>query len=748
MYYEIYLFDAPYHLDRPFDYFSESDIPIGSIVRVPFGKANRLRSGIAVGKKDEPEDKTQTHKSVHSVLDGRYALDSEQLGICRFLKEHTLSTFGEAARTVLPPGALSEMPNIRYKKRYTLCLSREAAAALLTVTGRQGIRSEGQREIIRYLLDIGSADGELVRALPGVNSQHISALVTKGIISTDEEEEIRNPYAEYARERDSSEIILSDAQSAAYATIEELYLDSAPRAALLYGVTGSGKTKVIMKAIDRTLSDGKTVIMLVPEISLTPQTVNLFCRRYGERVAVIHSSLSKGERLDAYRRIKRGDVDLVIGTRSAIFAPIKSLGLIVIDEEHEHTYKSESSPKYHARDVAAYRAGHSSALMLLASATPSLESFYKAKEGIYTLVPLRERYGGVKLPTAVIVDMREELRLGNVTPISDRLHKSLSEVYEKENQAILFLNRRGYSSEISCKSCGEVITCPRCSVSLTYHTGRGGGKMLCHLCGYSEPVAKICPSCGADKLSFLGFGTQKLEDELGKYLPDMRVMRMDADTTTGKLAYDRMLEDFRSGGADILLGTQMVAKGHDFPKVTLVGVALADTSLYVSDFRAAERTFSLLTQVIGRAGRRGEAGVAVIQTYAPKSEVIRLACLQDYDKFYEGEIALRRELSYPPFCDMVQLTLTSENEGELLRESKCLAELLISKLEGEYSKYPFVVFGPFEAQVYKLNEKYRMRTVIKCRLSRDTRRLFHELLSEYATKREVTLSVDLNPLTV
>ena len=748
MYYEIYLFDAPYHLDRPFDYFSESDIPVGSIVRVPFGKANRLRSGVVTKGKDTPEDSSQEHKKIHTLLDGRYALDTEQLGICRFLKEHTLSTFGEAARTVLPPGALSELPNIRYRKRYTLCLSKEAAAALLTVTGRQGIRSEGQREIIRYLMDIGSADGELVKALPGVNSQHISALVAKGIISTDEEEEIRNPYAEYAKERDTSQIVLSPAQSAAYAKIEELYLDSSPRAALLYGVTGSGKTKVIMKAIDRTLSDGKTVIMLVPEISLTPQTVNLFCHRYGERVAVIHSSLSKGERLDAYRRIKRGDVDLVIGTRSAIFAPIASLGLIVIDEEHEHTYKSESSPKYHARDVAAYRAGRSSALMLLASATPSLESFYKAKEGVYTLVPLRERYGGVKLPTAVIVDMREELRLGNLTPISDRLHKSLTEVYERENQAILFLNRRGYSSEVSCKACGEVITCPRCSVSLTYHTGRGGGKMLCHLCGYSEPVAKICPSCGADKLSFLGFGTQKLEDELGKYLPDMRVMRMDADTTSGKLAYDRMLEDFRAGEADILLGTQMVAKGHDFPKVTLVGVALADTSLYVSDFRAAERTFSLLTQVIGRAGRRGEEGVAVIQTYAPKSEVIRLACLQDYDKFYEGEIALRRELSYPPFCDMVQLTLSSEDEGELLRESKALSDLLISKLEGEYSKYPFVVFGPFEAQVYKLNERYRMRTVIKCRLSKDTRKLFGELLCEYATKREVTLSVDLNPLTV
>ena len=748
MYYAIYLFDVPYHIDRPFDYYAESEIKVGSIVRVPFGRANRLRTGIVVGNAASPREPIEGIKSVHSIPDSENALDSEQLAICHFLKEHTLCTFGEAARALLPPGIITDPMGAKYKKHYTLAVSRELAVSLLTAGGRAGLRSEGQREIVRYLLGIGSADAELIKALHGVTAAHITALVNKGIIACDLEEQIRNPYARYALERDTATIELSRAQSAAYSTIDALYSENAPRAALLYGVTGSGKTKVIMKAIDRTLSDGKTVIMLVPEISLTPQTVNIFCRRYGERVAVMHSSLSRGERLDAYRRIKRGEVDLVIGTRSAIFAPLKNIGMIVIDEEHEHTYKSESSPKYHARDVAAFRAGRSSALLLLASATPSLESFYKAQSGSYTLVPLRERYGGVKLPTAVIVDMREELRLGNTSPISDRLHKSLSEVYENENQAILFLNRRGYSSEISCKSCGEVISCPRCSVSLTYHTGRDGGKMLCHLCGYSERVAKKCPSCGDEKLSFLGYGTQKLEDELGKYLPDMRVMRMDADTTSGKLAYDRMLEDFRGGEADILLGTQMVAKGHDFPKVTLVGVALADTSLYVSDFRAAERTFSLLTQVIGRAGRRGDEGLAVIQTYAPKNEVIRLACLQDYDKFYEGEIALRRELSYPPFCDMVQLTLTGEDEGEVLRESRRLSEGILKKLEGQYGRLPFVVFGPFEAQVYKLNEKYRMRMIVKCKLGKQSRALFHELLLEYSLSKNVTLSVDLNPLSV
>ncbi len=742
---EVYLFDAPYQLDRSFDYFSKHPPALGSIVKVPFGKANRLRLGVVTGVRDA--ETTSGIKPVHSVVSDRFSFTEEMLGLCLFLKEHTLSTFGEAARCLLPPGALSETPNIKYRKTCELSRSREETEAVLAATGRAGIRSAGQRSVLTYLLGAESADIELVRALPGVTGAHISALRERGLITINEFETVRNPYAAYAENGRAEPIALSRAQAAAYSAIEELYLSDAAKAALLYGVTGSGKTKVIMKAIDRTLADGKSVIMMVPEIALTPQTVGIFCKRYGARVAVIHSSLSQGERMDAWRRIRADEVDLVIGTRSAVFAPLSNIGMIVIDEEHEHTYKSESDPKYHARDVAAYRCARHNALMLLASATPSLESFYKAKSGIYTLVPLRERYGGVKLPDAVIVDMREEIRLGNTSPISQRLLESLQAVNERGEQAILFLNRRGYNSQISCKACGEVITCPRCSVSLTYHTDRGGGRLLCHLCGYSAPTPKKCPSCDGDALSFLGYGTQKVEGALGEYLPDTRVMRMDADTTSGKLAYDRLLEDFRAERADILLGTQMVAKGHDFPKVTLVGVILADTSLYVSDFRASERTFSLLTQVIGRAGRASSGGVAIIQTYSPKNEIIRLACEQDYDKFYEGEIAVRRELSYPPFCDMVSLTLTSDDESELFRASKQLADSVIAKLKGEeYSSLPFVVFGPFEAQVYKLNGKYRTKTVIKCRVNKKSRALLRELLSEFSTDRHVNLAVDINPL--
>ena len=749
MFCEVYLLDTPYHIDRPFDYSCEGDIVRGNIVRVPFGRAGKSRLGVVTAIKDSCEvPDGVVLKSVIRAVSPFFTLTDEMLGMCRFLKEYTLCTFGEAVRTVLPPGALSDNLNVRYRKSAKLLIEREAVATLLSATGRSGIKSEGQRSILRFLMDVGCADFDVLKQQPSVTTAHINALRDKGIIAVDEDEEIRNPYSDYAAKRDTSEIVLSRAQTVAYSTLESLYCTNQPKAALLYGITGSGKTKVIMKAIDRTLADGKSVIMLVPEISLTPQTVSIFCARYGERVAVIHSSLSQGERLDAWRRIRRGDVDLVIGTRSAIFAPLSNIGMIVIDEEHEHTYKSESDPKYHARDVASYRCGRHNALMLLASATPSVESFYKAKSGSYTLVPLRERYGGAKLPKAVIVDMREELRQGNLSPISKRLYDMLTDVKENENQAILFLNRRGYSSHISCKACGEVLECPRCSVSLTYHSDPHGGLLLCHLCGYRAPTPRVCPSCSAEALSFLGFGTQKLESEMSKYLPEMSVMRMDADTTSGKLAYDRMLDDFRRGNADILLGTQMVAKGHDFPKVTLVGVALADTSLHVSDFRAAERTFSLLTQVIGRAGRSSNEGVAVIQTFQPANETIKLACRQDYDSFYEGEIILRRELSYPPFCDMVQMMLTADSEAELSRASVTLSDCVKAKLAGEYAKLPFVVYGPFEAQVYKLNEKYRMRMMVKCKLNKESRRMFSELLCEFAKDRSVTLTVDLNPLIV
>ena len=545
-------------------------------------------------------------------------------------------------------------------------------------------------------------------------------------------------------------LLLNEEQSVALAELQSLSDSGEPKAALLHGVTGSGKTSVMMKLIDHVLQKGKSVIVLLPEIALTPQTLSIFCSRYGERVAIIHSGLSAGERLDAYRRIRDGGADVVIGTRSAVFAPVDNLGLLILDEEHEHTYKSDMNPKYHARDIARFRCNYHRALMLLSSATPSFESYYKAKSGVYSLIPIKHRYGGATLPKVTIFDMRAETQSGVLSPLGSLLCERLTKNCQENNQTILFLNRRGYNNFISCRSCGEAIRCPVCSVSMTYHTLDSSyerGELRCHWCGRRMPVPTVCPSCQSTHLSRMGYGTQRIEQELCELLPQAKILRMDTDTTSARSSYEELLGTFRRHEADVLLGTQMVTKGHDFPDVTLVGVLSADASLYLDDYRAAERTFAMLTQVIGRAGRGKKAGEAVIQTNNPDHECIRLACEQDYERFYDIEIRLRKALVFPPFCDIALLTLTSPDENELCKASSILSERWKTRLSEEYSDVPVVSFGPFEAPVYKVENKYRMRMVVKCRLNRRSRALFSELLSEFSKSsiRGLTLSIDFNP---
>ncbi|MBE6552943.1 MAG: primosomal protein N' [Ruminococcaceae bacterium] len=629
-----------------------------------------------------------------------------------------------------------------------------AAAASLLASGEKvdGIKltSEAQRRVVRSLLEAGTAlSVTALKAGAEVTEAPIKTLASKGILAITSRRVERNPYAT-ATFVGQTPIQLNEEQSAALETLTSLARSGEPRAALLHGVTGSGKTSVMTVLIDRLLERGRGVILLLPEIALTPQSVSIFCARYGERVAVIHSGLSAGERYDAYCRIREGRADVVIGTRSAVFSPVKNLGAIIIDEEQEHTYKSDQNPKYHARDIARYRCAEHGALMLLASATPSLESYQKAKAGIYTLVRLTQRYGGARLPEVEIADMRREIGEGNTSPLGRRLIERLFKTAEAGEQSILFLNRRGYNHFLSCRSCGEAVTCPSCSVSMTYHTRRGTyteGDMVCHWCGRRMPLPKTCPSCGSEHLARMGFGTQRVEEELKNLLPNSRVLRMDTDTTSTKFSYDEMLGQFRSHEADVLLGTQMVTKGHDFPDVTLVGVLLADASLYLDDYRASERTFSMLTQVIGRAGRGSRPGVAVIQTNNPDSEIIRLACAQDYESFYEREIRLRKLLVFPPYCDIVLLTTVGREEGEVIRASRILTEELRVKIEHDYSDTPIILFGPFEAPVYRVDNKYRMRTVIKCKLNKKTLALFSETLCDFSAKagKLVTLSVDFNP---
>ncbi len=802
----VYILSAPYAIDHVYDYAVPSSFSFsirkGSLVAVPFGKANRREYALVTEVFAEKRSEGQI-KRILTVLPSRYALTEEMCDLALFLAEHTLSTVGEAVHTLMPAGIFSgitetfylapgqTLPDDRYAAlfeggrgaersavertlgdgavkalvRYTAegILYSEAAPKpphnmeeqklyqLRSVTDTEKIlrgegditlRTEAQREVLRAALSLGEATADALLSASGASASVLRNLLGKGIFSVRTVEVQRNPYAGYG-EGKRDEIALSRAQGEAYSTLEALLFSGKPNAALLYGVTGSGKTKVMMKLIDRTLSEGKTAIMLVPEIALTPQTVDIFCARYGDRVAVLHSSLTTGERFDAWRRIKDGEVDLVVGTRSAIFAPLENIGLILIDEEHEHTYKSDQNPKYHTRDVAAFRAKAHKALAVFASATPAIESMYKAKTGIYTLVPLRERFGGATLPETTLIDMREELRSGNRSPISERLLSTLEEALENGEQAILFLNRRGYNSAVTCHACGEALTCPHCSVALTYHIAEGG-YLLCHLCGHKAFLPRVCPDCGSQHLSYVGCGTEKAETELHRLLPYSRVLRMDADTTGSRKQYEEILSSFRTGEGDILLGTQMVTKGHDFPRVSLVGVVLADASLRVQDFRASERTFSLITQVVGRAGRRESRGQAVIQTYSPENPVIRLAAKQDYDGFYAQEIAARKALSYPPFCDMVQLTLSSEDEGELLRRAARLPEEMKTAIR-EYPDLPLEAFGPFEAETYKVGNRFRMRMILKCRANARLRAYLKELLVANMKREKVMISIDINP---
>ena len=813
--------DHPYDYYIPITF--KDAAKVGSFVSVPFGRGNRKTGAVITELKERPA--YNEPKPICDVATGEEMLDREGMELCRFLCEYTLCTYGEAVKTVVPTAALSRLnetfsttgdeKNINKLSEkglifYTFIKSREPVTvsklkaqfgddtpSLCASLIRLGLavretsvreatnhryvtyaslinsanaeedagktRSEIQREIILLLSKNGRMSQEelSVRLSKNVSPQ-LSSLVKKGIVAVERVEDYRNPYLDKCKTDNEKATEMSPGQKRAFDKIAALYDCDGPKAALLYGVTGSGKTRVIKEMIDKVIADKKGVILLVPEISLTPQTVGYFLGQYGNRVAVIHSSLSHGERFDAWKRVKRGEADIVIGTRSAVFAPVKNLGMIVIDEEQEHTYKSDTDPKYLAHDVARFRSGKHNSLMLLSSATPSVNSYYKATTGAYTLVEMKERYGNATLPEVIISDMRYESDAGNVSPVGSILRERLCKTYSEGHQSIVFLNRRGYNSAVSCRVCGEALKCPNCSVSLTYHTRSPLGEaqnakeyydiraergiLSCHYCGFRIKVPKICPSCGAEHFRFVGCGTQKAEEELMRAVPGAKVLRMDMDTTKTKHSHEEILEKFRSGEADILLGTQMVTKGHDFPRVTLVGVMNADAGLFLDDYRAAEKTFSMLTQVVGRAGRGNDAGIAVVQTSNPDSEVIRLAATQNYTDFFEKEIKLRRALVFPPFCDIAVITMSSMDEGLLSASGLKLSERTKELLSESYKDVEAVVFGPFEAPVYKVQNTCRMRLVIKCRLTRRARQFVSQLLCEFQkANKGLNVTADLNP---
>ena len=510
-------------------------------------------------------------------------------------------------------------------------------------------------------------------------------------------------------------------------------------------MTGSGKTSVFLKLIDEVLSDGKGIIVMVPEIALTSQTLGKFHERYGSRVAVFHSGLSLAQRMDEWKRVRDGKAQIALGTRSAIFAPFKRLGLVIIDEEQEYTYKSENSPRFHARDAARFRCGYNKALLVLASATPSIETYYNATEGgRYDYEVLTQRYGNAILPDVEKIDISQmDIKDGIISP---RLYQALRDNLESGRQSILLNNRRGFNTFVSCRACNEVITCPNCSVSMTYHSDNK--RLMCHYCGYSVPVPHVCPSCGEPYLRFAGQGTQKAEEELAKLFPEARILRMDADSMTRRSSYDKKLGDFAAGLYDIMIGTQMVAKGLDFGRVTLVGVLMADQALYSDDFRSYERAFSLLTQVVGRSGRGESRGRAIIQTITPENPVIDLAASQDYKRFYENEIILRKAMLYPPFADICMVGFVGTRDEEVSLAADDFLTRLKFYTRREFIDVPIRALGPSPASIRKISGRYRYKIILKCRNNARFREMMHILLCESGSdpaNKEVTVYADLNP---
>ncbi|WP_042356296.1 primosomal protein N' [Bacillus rubiinfantis] len=611
---------------------------------------------------------------------------------------------------------------------------------LMTKLEQLPARAEKQREVLRYFLEHPQPI-ELRELL--INSKASAAtvkgLVSKQILLEQEMEVYRDPFENHTFKRTSS-LPLTEAQITVIKPILHTLETKQHEVFLLYGVTGSGKTEIYLQSIQQVIAQGQEAIVLVPEISLTPQMVNRFKGRFGDLVAVLHSGLSAGEKYDEWRKIQRKEVKVVVGARSAIFAPFENIGIIIIDEEHETSYKQEDMPRYHAKDVAIERAKTYNCPVVLGSATPSLESFARAQKKVYHLLTLSSRMNQQPLPSVEIIDMREELRAGNRSMFSRKLFDKLQDRLEKGQQSVLFLNKRGHSSFVMCRDCGYVVSCPNCDISLTYH--RAGSIMKCHYCGYEAVTPAVCPECSSEYIRYFGTGTQKVEEELGKIFPQARVIRMDVDTTGRKGAHERLLQEFQDGKADILLGTQMIAKGLDFPNITLVGVLSADTMLHLPDFRSSERTFQLLTQVSGRAGRHQLPGEVVIQTYTPEHYSIELAGTQNYDLFYQHEMMVRKLHHYPPFYYLTLITVTHEHLMTAVTETEKIVHFL-----KEYVSNQAVILGPAASPIARINNRYRYQCLIKYKREPNLTTLLKKIIDHYQneTRKGLQVSIDVNP---
>ncbi|MBQ6799277.1 MAG: primosomal protein N' [Oscillospiraceae bacterium] len=790
---------AVYAIDKPYTYLLPADLTVlpGMRVVVPFGRGNRRSEGIVLSV-EEGEDPSL--KFIESVLDHEPLLDAEMLRLAAFLRERFFCTFYDAVKAILPAGVFVRAETVYVRTERPVDVADEDEKALLAFVEELGgsaseavLKKNFPEEILQKLVKRGflhterelsgktadkaetvlelAVDPEEAAAyasahrrkapmqaavlellavtgavsqkelcyFTGASRETVKRLRDLGFLTEGEQEVLRSSVQIPAVLREVP--ALNTEQRYVFDGLRKQAVSDVPGAALLYGVTGSGKTAVYLSLIRDCLQRGKSAMLLVPEIALTPQLVNTLTGHFGEKVAVLHSRLRIGERYDEWKRIRRGEASVVVGTRSAVFAPLKDPGIFILDEEHEHSYKSEQSPRYHARDVAAFRAIRSGALLLLGSATPSVESMYRARSGQYTLYTLKNRYNGKPLPMAELVDMKQELREGNGSCLSRRLQNALRD--NEGKQAILFLNRRGSSRMLICVDCGHVPQCPNCSVNLTYH--RANSRLMCHYCGYSQTVFETCPACGGH-LKMVGFGTQRVQTELEDVLPGKQVLRMDADTVSATNTHEMILRRFEEEEIPVLVGTQMVTKGLNFPKVTLVGVLDADSALYVENYRASETAFSMITQVAGRSGRGEEEGLALIQTMTPENAVISMAARQDYDGFYALELPLRQLRGCPPFADLIMITFSGLQEQNVLDGAVYFREMLTAALP--QTQLSVRVMGPAPAPIAKVSNRYRFRLTLSLQNCKEARRLIAWALKTYLKDnrfRDVSAFADVNP---
>lgn len=785
---------AAYSFDKPYSYLIPGEMletaKPGSRAIVPFGRANRKRIGIILAVEPVfPSDKGI--KPLFSIPDDSPVLSSEMLELMYWLRDNTFCTYFDAVKTLLPSGMninigeeyalaepLPDMPlsceesnflrfleNCRSRdefRRFISCASGTEEKAIvrsliekkyiiLKVSQKRKAKESyikmlrlseeyinapesfkltpKQKALAEIISERGSVSTKEACYLAGVTSLVADNLVKSGAAEGFESDNFRMVSIGKSGSRSIEDVKLTDYQQPVYDTVAKQIDEGRPECFLLHGITGSGKTAVFEKLIGHCVNTGKQAMLLIPEISLTPQIVRRFQEIFGETVAVLHSGLTDGQRLDQYRRIKLGLASIAIGTRSAVFAPFDNIGLIIVDEEGERSYKSDSSPRYNAIEVAKKRCRTHSSVLLLASATPSIESYYNAMKGRYKLLEMNKRYSGAVLPEVTIVDMNDERMEGNTTEFSRRLTDEIRENLLKGEQTILLLNRRGYHTIISCCDCNKPLYCPNCSVPMTYH--KANDSLMCHYCGHVQSMAEACPVCGGQRLIQMGFGTQKMEEQLSMLFPEARILRMDADTTFSRDSYEKRFKAFADGEYDIMVGTQMIGKGLDFPNVTLVGVLSVDKALYAGDFRSYERTFSLVAQVVGRCGRGSKKGRAFLQTFMPEHYVLSLAAAQDYKKFYNEEIAVRRALIFPPVCDICAMGTSGENEDMTMSAAEALVDIIRQRIKKDNISFPLRVLGPVKCSYGKLNGKYRYRIIIKCKNTAGFRAFVGRILEDF-----------------